>query len=108
MDDLFILIVFFAKRSFPTSQAILGQYVEMGLLLGVNLAGSLVALVIPHNLLGLVGLFQIAIGIKELIDLRNRENDDNHDHDIKIVNRLSKSRWKSYFRWLGYNYLSDF
>jgi cadmium resistance protein CadD (predicted permease) len=65
IDDLFILIVFFAKRSFPTSQIILGQYVGLGLLLEASLAGSLIALVIPRNLLGLVGLFPIAIGIKE-------------------------------------------
>jgi len=97
IDDLFILIVFFAKRSFSTSQIILGQYVGMGLLLGVSLMGSLVALVIPHNLLGLVGLFPIAIGIKELIDLRNTENE--YD-DVKIVNRLSKSRWKTYLPFL--------
>ena len=32
IDDLFIPIVFFAKRSFSTSQIILGQYVGMGLL----------------------------------------------------------------------------
>jgi cadmium resistance protein CadD (predicted permease) len=99
IDDLFILIVFFAKRSFPTSQIILGQYVGMGMLLGVSLVGSLVALVIPHNLLGLVGLFPIAIGIKELLDLRNRDDDDEYN-DVKIVNRLYKSRWRTYLPFL--------
>jgi cadmium resistance protein CadD (predicted permease) len=98
IDDLFILIVFFAKRSFSTSQIILGQYVGMGLLLGVSLVGSLIALVIPHNLLGLVGLFPIAIGIKELLDLRNTANED--DDDVKIVNRLSKGRWRTYLPFL--------
>jgi cadmium resistance protein CadD (predicted permease) len=97
IDDLFILIVFFAKRSFPTSQIILAQYVGMGLLLGVSLVGSLVALVIPHNLLGLIGLFPIAIGIKELLDLRNKKN---YDDDVKIVNRVYKSRWRTYLPFL--------
>ena len=100
IDDLFILVVFFAKRSFPTSQIILGQYVGMGLLLGVSLLGSLIALVIPHNLLGLVGLFPIAIGIKELLDLRKSKNDGNEVDDVKIVNRLSKSSWRSYLPFL--------
>jgi cadmium resistance protein CadD (predicted permease) len=36
IDDLFVLMVFFAKRSFPTYQIVLGQYVGMGLLLGVS------------------------------------------------------------------------
>ena len=100
IDDLFILIVFFAKRSFPTPQIILGQYVGMGLLLGVSLVGSLIALVIPHNLLGLVGLFPIAIGIKELLDLRNSKNNGNVKDDVKIINLLHTSRWRSYLPFL--------
>jgi cadmium resistance protein CadD (predicted permease) len=32
IDDLFILMVFFAKRSFTTPQIILGQYVGMALI----------------------------------------------------------------------------
>jgi cadmium resistance protein CadD (predicted permease) len=99
IDDLFILMVFFAKRSFPTYQIVLGQYVGMGLLLGVSLLGSLIALVIPHNLLGLVGLFPIAIGVKELLDLRSRENDDG-DKNEKIVSRFSNSKWRTYLPFL--------
>lgn len=101
IDDLFILIVFFAKRSFPTTQIIVGQYVGMGLLLGVSLVGSLIALLIPHNLIGLVGLFPIAIGIKELVELRNKKDDDSDDEDEAIiVNRLYKNRWKTYLPFL--------
>jgi cadmium resistance protein CadD (predicted permease) len=99
IDDLFILMVFFAKRSFPTYQIVLGQYVGMGLLLGVSLVGSLIALVIPYNLLGLVGLIPIAIGIKELVELRNAKNDHN-ERDVKIVSRLSNSRWRTYLPFL--------
>jgi cadmium resistance protein CadD (predicted permease) len=32
IDDLFILMVFFAKPRFPSSQVILGQYKEWGYL----------------------------------------------------------------------------
>jgi cadmium resistance protein CadD (predicted permease) len=71
IDDIFILVAFFAdrNRTYPTSQVIAGQYVGMSLLLGVSLVGSIIALIVPHNLIGLVGLFPIAIGIKELIEL---------------------------------------
>ena len=97
IDDLFILMVFFARRNFPTRRIILGQYVGMGLLIGVSLFASLIALVIPHNLIGIVGLFPIAIGVKELVELRNATNDDDvNDENIKAVNRLSKSRWRTY------------
>jgi cadmium resistance protein CadD (predicted permease) len=95
IDDLFILMVFFANRSFPTSQIVLGQYVGMALLLGVSLVGSLVALIIPHNLIGLIGLFPIGIGIKELLELRNKDDDDD-----KVAKQLSKSRWRTYLPFL--------
>lgn len=96
INDLFILMVFFAKRSFPITQIIVGQYVGMGLLLGVSLVGSLITLLIPHNLIGLVGLFPIAIGIKELVELRNKKYED----EAIVVNRLYKNRWKTYLPFL--------
>ncbi len=73
IDDLFILMVFFATPRFPSSQIVLGQYIGMGSLIGVSLAGSLITLVLPRNLIGLIGLFPIAIGIKELLHLHKKK-----------------------------------
>jgi cadmium resistance protein CadD (predicted permease) len=100
IDDLFILIAFFSKRSYPAVQIILGQYVGMGLLLGVSLFASLIALVIPHNFIGLVGLLPIAIGVKELLELRNAATVDEYVDNNKVINRLSKSRWRTYLPFL--------
>ena len=63
IDDLFILMVFFSIPRFPSLQIVLGQYIGMGSLLSVSIAGSLIALVLPRNLIGLIGLLPIAIGI---------------------------------------------
>ena len=46
----------------------------MGLLIGVSLVGSLIPLVIPHNLIGFIGLIPTAIGIKELAELRRKKS----------------------------------
>jgi cadmium resistance protein CadD (predicted permease) len=73
IDDLFILMVFFATPRFPSSQIVLGQYIGIGSLIGVSLAGSLIALVLPHNLIGLIGLFPVAIATKELVDLHKKK-----------------------------------
>ena len=100
IDDLFILMVFFAKRNLPTFQVILGQYVGMGLLLAVSLFASLIALVIPHNLIGLIGLLPIAIGFKELVELRNAATVDEYVDSNKVINRLSNSRWRTYLPFL--------
>jgi cadmium resistance protein CadD (predicted permease) len=44
-------------------------------------------------LVGLVGLIPIAVGIKELLDLRKKD-DENNDTDYETVTkRLSRNRW---------------
>jgi cadmium resistance protein CadD (predicted permease) len=82
IDDLLILMAFFATPRFPTFQIVLGQYIGMGSLIAVSLLGLLIALVVPRNLIGLIGLFPIAIGIKELLELYKKSNDyDNNNKD---------------------------
>jgi cadmium resistance protein CadD (predicted permease) len=87
IDDLFILMIFFATPRFPSSQIVLGQYVGMGSLMVVSLAGSFVALFLPHSLIGLVGLFPIAIGIKELLELRKKENENDEIISKKLQSK---------------------
>jgi cadmium resistance protein CadD (predicted permease) len=89
IDDLFILMVFFATLRFPSFQIILGQYIGMGSLMGISLVGSLITLVFPRNLIGLIGLFPIAIGIKELLELHKK--DDKEDDD-KLAKKLRSKK----------------
>jgi cadmium resistance protein CadD (predicted permease) len=96
IDDLFILMVFFATPRFPFFQIVLGQYIGMGSLIGVSLAGSLITLVLPRNIIGLIGLFPIIIGIKELLELR-KKGDDEYE---KITKRLLRSRKKIHLSFL--------
>src|SRR5918993_2644597 len=80
IDDLLILIAFFANSSrFPLPQIVLGQYAGMGALLAISIVGSLIALIVPNNLIGLIGIFPIAIGIKELLELL--KNDNNNEEE---------------------------
>jgi cadmium resistance protein CadD (predicted permease) len=77
IDDIFILMMFFADRRYKASQVILGQYVGIGLLIAVSLLGALAALIVPPTIIGLMGVFPIAIGVKQLLDLRkHRDADD--------------------------------
>jgi cadmium resistance protein CadD (predicted permease) len=85
IDDLFILMIFFAMLRFPASQIVLGQYIGMGSLMGVSLVGSLITLVLPLNLIGLIGFFPIAVGIKELLELHKKDNDEDAE---KLSKRL--------------------
>ncbi|MDQ3851817.1 MAG: cadmium resistance transporter [Thermoproteota archaeon] len=94
IDDLLILIAFFANSHFPLPQIVLGQYAGMGALLAIGVIGSLIALIVPNNLIGLIGIFPIAIGIKELLELlRNGDNEES-------AKQLSRSRLTAYLPFL--------
>jgi cadmium resistance protein CadD (predicted permease) len=92
IDDLFILMVFFATPTFTPSQIVFGQYIGMGSLIGVSLAGSLIALVLPRNLIGLIGLFPIAIGIKELLELHKKGDKEDDEKLAKKLLQSNKTR----------------
>ena len=91
IDDLFILIAFFANsHRFPLPQIVLGQYSGMGALLAISIVGSLIALIVPDNLIGLIGIFPIAIGIRELLELL--KNGDNNEEEESAAKQLPQSR----------------
>ena len=94
IDDLLILIAFFAKSRFSLPQIVLGQFAGMGALLAIGIVGSLIALIVPSNLIGLIGIFPVAIGIKELLELL--KNGDNEES----TKQLSRSRLIAYLPFL--------
>ena len=76
VDDLLFLMIFFANRGFPVSNCSLaihwnGVAHRRQSLRSTHCFGG-----VTSNLIGLVRLFPIAIGIKELLELcKNNEND---------------------------------
>jgi cadmium resistance protein CadD (predicted permease) len=109
IDDLLILIAFFATPRFPPFQIVFGQYIGMVSLIAISLLGLLIALVVPRNLIGLIGFFPIAIGIKELLELHKKSNDDddnnNKDNEEEkkeelAIQRLERSKKIAYVPFL--------
>jgi cadmium resistance protein CadD (predicted permease) len=72
IDDIFILMMFFSSLTFPVRQVILGQFMGIGLLIVISALGSLITLVIPTYVIGLIGITPMAIGIKNLIEIRKK------------------------------------
>jgi cadmium resistance protein CadD (predicted permease) len=66
VDDLLLLIAFFAAGSYRARDVVLGQYAGIGLLFAASAAASLVSLVIPASHLSLLGLLPVLIGLKQL------------------------------------------
>ena len=70
IDDIFVLMLFFSNPNYRKVQVVIGQYLGIGLLVVIGALGSLLALVIPQYIIGILGLVPISIGIVRLIKLR--------------------------------------
>ena len=75
IDDIVILLAFFADPKFRTRQIVAGQYAGIGVLVLFSLMAALIALVIPPAYIGLLGLVPIAIGANRLRDWRPVDSD---------------------------------
>lgn len=74
VDDMFVLVGFFADPKFRPRDIVTGQYAGITALFALSLLGSLLALVISRAYIGLFGIVAIGVGAKRLWDVyRNRE-----------------------------------
>jgi cadmium resistance protein CadD (predicted permease) len=70
VDDLLILVGFFADPAFRPRDIVAGQCAGVAALFAVSLALSLLSMVIPKAYVGLLGMFPILIGVGKLLALR--------------------------------------
>lgn len=73
IDDTFILILLFSSLRFQTRHIFIGQFLGIAVLIMISALGSLIALVLPPYLIALMGFIPIAIGIKRLVELQERD-----------------------------------
>lgn len=73
IDDIFVNMMFFSSLSFSVRQVVLGQYLGISLLIVISAAGSLISLVVPAYVIGLMGLLLILIGIRNLVEMRKKK-----------------------------------
>ena len=72
IDDIFVLMMFFSSLTFPVRQVVLGQFIGIGLLIAISALGSLISLVVPTYIIGLMGIIPIIIGVKNLVETRKK------------------------------------
>jgi cadmium resistance protein CadD (predicted permease) len=75
VDDVFVLIGFFADPNFRARDIVLGQYVGIAVLFSVSIAAALLSLVVPRAYVGLLGIIPILIGLKKLLDLYRKHEE---------------------------------
>ncbi len=69
VDDLFVLVAFFADPAFRPRQVVMGQFLGIGTLIAISLVGSLLALVAPPEYIGLLGILPFGLGAMRLVKL---------------------------------------
>ena len=67
IDDIFILMLFFANKQYKRSQVVLGQYLGIIALITISFIGSLVGLLFDQKYIGLLGFLPIYFGIRGII-----------------------------------------
>lgn len=80
IDDIFVLISFFADPKFRGRQVAIGQYLGIVALVAVSVLASLISLVLAPAYVGLLGLLPILIGLKKLYDLTTGSDEE---EDVK-------------------------
>jgi cadmium resistance transport/sequestration family protein len=77
IDDIFVLMLFFAAKRFTSTQIFIGQFLGIFALAFVSLLGSLIGNFVDPRFIGLLGLFPIYLGVKQFYELvRHNESED--------------------------------
>jgi cadmium resistance protein CadD (predicted permease) len=76
IDDVFVLLSFFANRTFRTRQIVVGQYLGIGALVFGSILTALISLALAPAHVGLLGMLPVVIGLKKLFDPRGARSDD--------------------------------
>jgi cadmium resistance protein CadD (predicted permease) len=84
LDDILVLVGFFANPGFRSKNIVVGQYVGISVLFTVSAVGALLALVIPRPYMGMLGIIPILVGAKNLLAV--------HQKQISPESRFDRSR----------------
>ena len=96
IDDLFILVTFFAKattgKTLTPLTIVAGQYVGFSIILAISMIGFGIAVVLPTEPIGFLGLLPILLGLWGLLDLliRTEEEDDEVEVGVGGWRAISK------------------
>ncbi|MFL6475465.1 MAG: cadmium resistance transporter [Nitrososphaera sp.] len=105
IDDIVVLMVFFSSSNFQAQNIVIGQYLGIGSLIAISALGSLIGLVVPSYIIGLMGLLPIAIGIKELLEIW-RNNTNNKVEEEQVVSKEKLLRGDKRRGYVHLHYLS--
>jgi cadmium resistance transport/sequestration family protein len=88
IDDIFILMLFFANKDYKAKDVVIGQYIGIVVLIVISFIGSFIGLLFNQVYIGLLGLLPVYFGICGLFRLIKHNEKDEKE-------RLSVNRKKA-------------
>ncbi|WP_165824021.1 cadmium resistance transporter [Pseudochryseolinea flava] len=85
IDDLFLLTLFFGDRHYKSPNIYIGQIMGIGVLIGISIIISYAGNFISPVFIGFLGLFPIYLGVKQLF---NNEDEENENISISPKNMI--------------------
>jgi cadmium resistance transport/sequestration family protein len=95
IDDIFILTLFFGDKRYRTRDIYIGQYLAIIALIAVSVIGSLIGNFVDSKYVGLLGLFPIYLGFRQLLrlmrdgnkseELRNEKEDNSKTGILNVA-----------------------
>ena len=98
IDDIFLLVAFFADPRLRHRSIVIGQYVGIGALVLVSALGALLALALPAGWVALLGVVPLLLGLSRLRALRRDPvgaEDDSNEHRIQDQEHSAERRLHS-------------
>ena len=83
IDDIFLLMLFYARGKFSRTNIVLGQYLGISTLVMISFVGAYIGSFFDQRYVGLLGLFPIYLAIRETIDLFRSNNEDDNKTELK-------------------------
>jgi cadmium resistance protein CadD (predicted permease) len=69
VDDIFVLVGFFADRRYRSQDIVVGQFAGIGVLYAASVAAALLSIAIPKPYIGFLGIIPVIIGLRGLWNL---------------------------------------
>jgi cadmium resistance transport/sequestration family protein len=73
IDDIFILMLFFANKRYSRKDIVTGQYLGIIILVAISIIGSFISMLIDHRYVGLLGIIPIIYGIIGILRIRRNK-----------------------------------
>jgi len=81
IDDLFVLVAFFADAAIRPRHVVIGQYAGIAFLIAASGLAMLARLVVPAPAIGLLGFLPLVLGIREAVALARSLRGSRDDAD---------------------------